>query len=692
MSVAQAGRADAVGPGPFRIAVDIGGTFVDAVALDESTGQVYVHKTSTTPDDPAVGVVDAVAGLPVPLRAATQFIHGTTLGLNAVLERRGAATGLITNAGFRDILEIGRGDVPETQMYDLQIVRPRPLIRRRHIATVTGRIDARGGIVDPLAEAEVRTAARYLIGTCGLVSVAVCFLHSYTNPVHEVRVREIVKEEFPSASVTLSCDVAREYREYERTSSTVIAAYIRPIVDSYLEKLESELRGRGFSGSFWIMRSSGGAMSAAFARDAPLASLFSGPAGGIAAAAYIGRETGHDRLISFDVGGTSLDACVIHDGGAAAAYEAKLEHMPMLAPVFDLRTIGAGGGSIARVDDGFLKVGPQSAGAVPGPACYLRGGTDATLTDAATVLGYLQPRTFLAGRMEISVPRAEEAIAASVAGPLGLPAGQAAAGVFDVAVSRTVGALREITIERGLDPRDFRLVAFGGFGPVLASMIMREMQVRSVLVPPAAGALSAWGMLVSDMQHDVSQTVLCPLDEANWAALEPVFAELEREARQTLQAQGVPEDEVVSRRLADLRYRRQEHTLTVTIPAGADVPAIRALLDAAHLSHYGHIISGHAEVVTLRVHVLGSGREPAQASSGGETAPEPEPDFTADAYDAASRTTGPHRFFTRAALRPGATMTGPLVVLEDTATTVVSSDQVLSVDEVANLVITQIGS
>jgi N-methylhydantoinase A len=686
------GQSGGIGPGPFRVAVDIGGTFVDAVALDESTGQVYVHKTSTTPDNPAAGVVDAVTGLPVPLSSVTQFIHGTTLGLNAVLERRGAPTGLITNAGFRDILEIGRGDVPERQMYDLQCVRPRPLIPRRHIASVTGRVDARGAIVTPLADAEVRQAAQYLLGDCGLASVAVCFLHSYTNPAHEVRVREIIKQEFPAASVSLSSDVAREYREYERTSSTVMAAYIRPIIDSYLEKLESELRGRGFRGAFWIMRSAGGAMSASFARDAPLASLFSGPAGGIAAASHIGRATGREQLISFDVGGTSLDACVIHSGTAAAAYEAKLEHMPMLTPVFDLRTIGAGGGSIARADDRFLKVGPQSAGAVPGPACYLRGGTDATLTDAAVVLGYLQPRNFLAGRMTISVPHAEDAIETNVAGALGMSVSDAAAGIFDVAVSRTVGALREITIERGLDPRDFQLVAFGGFGPVLAPMIMREMRLEAVMVPPAAGALSAWGMLVSDLQHDVSQTVLCPLDEDNWAELDAVFAQLEREARRALQAQGVPAEEILSRRLADLRYRRQEHTLTVTIPVGAPVTVIRTLLDEAHLSHYGHVISGNAEVVTLRVHVLGAGREPVQAAAGGGIPTAPEPDFTADAYDAATRAMSPHRFFTRASFPPGATVTGPAVILEDTATTVVASDQVLTTDDNTNLVITQVRS
>ena len=435
------------------------------MALDESTGQVRVHKTSNTPDDPAAGVVEAVLGLPVPLDEVTVFMHGTTLGLNAVLQRRGAATGLITNAGFRDVLEIGRGDVPERQMYDLQGVRPRPLISRRHIATVTGRIDARGAVAVALDEAEARQAAQYLVTDCGLQSLAVCFLHSYANPGHELRVREIIKDEFPQVPVTLSVDVAREYREYERTSSTVIAAYIRPLIDRYLEKLESELRRRGFRGSFWVMRSACGAMSASFAREAPLASLFSGPAGGIAATSYIAAQSGQGHLISFDVGGTSLDSCVIHAGGPAQAYEAKLEHMPMLGPVFDLRTIGAGGGSIAHVDDGFLKVGPESAGAVPGPSCYLRGGSDATLTDAAAALGYLRPQNFLAGRMEISVPAARKALTDNLAGQLGLGIDQTAAGIFRVAVSRTVGALREITIERGLDPRDFHLVAFGGCRP-----------------------------------------------------------------------------------------------------------------------------------------------------------------------------------------------------------------------------------
>jgi N-methylhydantoinase A len=681
----------AFGAGPYRIAVDIGGTFVDAVALDESTGQVRVHKTSNTPQDPAAGVVEAVLGLPVPLGEVTQFIHGTTLGLNAVLQRRGAATGLITNAGFRDVLEIGRGDVPERQMYDLQGVRPRPLIPRRHIATVTGRMDARGAVAVALDETGARQAAQYLVTGCGLDSLAVCFLHSYANPGHELRVREIIKDEFPQVPVTLSVDVAREYREYERTSSTVIAAYIRPLIDRYLEKLESDLRRRGFRGSFWVMRSSGGAMSASFAREAPLASLFSGPAGGIAATSYIAAQSGQGHLISFDVGGTSLDSCVIHAGGPAQAYEAKLEHMPMLGPVFDLRTIGAGGGSIAHVDDGFLKVGPESAGAVPGPSCYLRGGSDATLTDAAAALGYLKPQTFLAGRMQISVPAAREALTGNLAGQLGLRVDQAAAGIFKVAVSRTVGALREITIERGLDPRDFHLVAFGGFGPMLGPMIMREMKLRGVIVPAAAGALSAWGMLVSDLQHDASQTVVRPLDEVMWAELDPVFAELEDTATRTLQAQGVPDEEIGITRLADLRYRRQEHTLTIPVPAGASVPQIRVLLDDAHLNHYGHVMSGQAEVVTLRVHATGSGRKPLQVTGPGDDgdAGRPRPDFAADAYDCVREMSCEHGFYTRDRLPAGASIDGPAVILEDTATTIVGSDQVVKINEAGHLVITQ---
>jgi N-methylhydantoinase A len=522
-----------------------------------------------------------------------------------------------------------------------------------------------------------------------LHSIAVCFLHSYANPSQEIAVREIIQEEYPGVNVTLSSSVAREYREYERTSSTLIAAYIRPIVDSYFQKLESELRQRGFNGSFWVMRSSGGAMSASFAREAPLASLFSGPAGGIAAASYVSRDVGRDSVISFDVGGTSLDACIIRFGQPSQAYEAKLEHMPILTPVLDLRTIGAGGGSIARVDDGFLKVGPESAGAVPGPSCYVRGGTEATLTDSAAVLGYLQPKSFLGGRMSISLEHAREAVTSRVATPLRFDIVDAAAGTFRVAVNRTVGALREITIENGLDPREFDMVAFGGFGPILAPMILREMGLRRVLVPAVAGVFSAWGMLVSDLQHDTAQTVMHRLREPEWSELESIYLKLENEAREVLRSQGVSDPELAVHRLADLRYRRQEHTLTVGVPFGAGAEKVSELLDTAHLAHYGHVISGEAEVVTLRVHATASRRAPVP-----EVRPTPvddgpilQPEFVAGAYDAATGVFCDHAFYARSRLLPGHPLPGPAVVLEDTATTVIGSDQGIVFDG-GNLVIT----
>lgn len=350
---------------PYRLAVDIGGTFVDAMELDTRTSTVRFRKASTTPAHPAQGVLDAVAALGTDLSQVELFIHGTTLGLNAVLERRGGRTGIITNEGFRDIFLIGRGNVPADHMYDFTYERPESLVQRRFTAGVTGRLDHKGNVVDALDPDSVRAAARDLIEVQGVGSIAICFLHSFLDPTHEQEAARIIAQDYPQVSLSLSTDIVREYREYERTSTTVLEAYIRPIFERYVDELETGLAERGFAGQFLIMRSGGGSMTGAVAKSSPTHTVLSGPAGGIVGAAYLARELPRDNLLTFDIGGTSLDACVIENGSAVAAYESQLEHFPLLIPTYDIRTIGAGGGSIAWLDRGLLKVGPQSAGLIP---------------------------------------------------------------------------------------------------------------------------------------------------------------------------------------------------------------------------------------------------------------------------------------------------------------------------------------
>ena len=433
----------------LRLAVDIGGTFVDAIELDTETGEFRFRKASTTPRNPSDGVLDAIAGLETPLARAALFTHGTTLGLNAVLERRGARVGIIANEGFRDIFLIGRANVPDAHMYDFQYARPEPLVHRRSIAGVKGRLDYRGRVVDELDETGVVDAARRLIEEDKVEAIAICFLFSFIDPSHERRAQALIREAWPETRVSISSDIAREHREYERTSTTVVDAYIRPIFERYIDELESRLRERTFDGHFLVMRSGGGAMTAAKAKRSPTNTVLSGPAGGIAGGASLARALDRRDLITFDVGGTSLDVCMIENGRAAAAFEAALENHPLLIPIYDIRTIGAGGGSIAWLDAGLLNVGPKSAGAEPGPICYGRGGTHPTVTDACLVLGYIDPGGFLGGTMPLDQEGAWNGIRSAVAEPMSVTAEVAAAGMLDVLMARTVGAVRQITVERG---------------------------------------------------------------------------------------------------------------------------------------------------------------------------------------------------------------------------------------------------
>lgn len=671
----------------MKIAVDIGGTFVDAVAYDPVAGKLSVHKVSTTPAAPAEGVLSGVAALGADLAGVESFAHGTTLGLNAILQRNGAAVGVITTEGFADVLEIARAGIPADRMYDFVYARPAPLVPRRHRIGVPERLDASGAVIVPLDEQALLAAGRTLVEDHGLRSLAVCFLHSYVNPVHEQRAGELLRQAFPGVAVSVSADLTREYREYERTSTVVLDAYIRPVLNDYLDVLEKGLTEQGLTEHLHIMRSGGGAMTGALAKQAPLHTVLSGPAGGVVGATFLARELGLANVLSFDVGGTSVDACVIVDGSPTEVHEAEIDGLPLLIPIYDIRTIGAGGGSIAWMDAGLLKVGPRSAGAVPGPVAYGKGGTEPTVTDAAFALGWLDPQAFLGGAMQVSADAARAAIAEKVAGPLGLDQTGAAASILEILIARTVGAMREITIERGLDPREFTLLAFGGAGPLLAPMLAREMDLGTTLVPAVPAAFSAFGMLMSDLEFEFAATSLVPLTDAALEALAPTFAELTARAVEALDTQHVPDERRRLVRTVDIRYQGQEHALPVELRPGDTAADVLARFHELHRSRHGHAMDVAGQIFSVRLRAVGEQPKPGLVTLAQANGRPAEPVGSRKAFDIATRVWTDFPVYQRAGLLAGQLLPGPAIVEEGTSTTVFFADQVLRVDDHGHLLI-----
>lgn len=677
----------------YRIAVDIGGTFVDAVELDMATGAFRFEKAPTTPAAPAEGVLDAVGRLRESLSDVSMFIHGTTLGLNAVLERRGAKTGIITNDGFRDIFLVGRGNVPDAHMYDFQYQRPESLVPRRRIAGVVGRLDYKGREITPLDEDGVRAAGKLLVEDHAVEAIAVAYLFSFRNPAHEQRSAEIIRALYPQVKVSVSSDITREHREYERTSTTVLDAYIRPIFERYIDELRAALNTRDFKGRFAIMRSGGGAMSAQAAKTSPTQTVLSGPAGGLVGGALIAEILERPDLVTFDVGGTSLDVCLIEGTVPQVAHEAALENLPLLIPTYDIRTIGAGGGSIAAMEAGLLKVGPRSASAVPGPICYRRGGTEPTVTDAALVLGYMDPESFLGGRMTLDADGAREGIEAQIAGPLGLDATQAAARIYDVMVAKNIGAVRQLTVERGRDPADFSLLAFGGAGPLIAPLVAREMGLAECIVPLLPSGFSAWGMLGADIVDDFAQTDLTVLGQGDLSTVADKFKAMEAEAAASLEAQGVGTGDALMERQLELRYLGQEHALTLTVGATLDEADLTARFADAHRALYGHAMESPVQVLTTRVRGIGRTRKPTMVKTDTPATPPamPDPTATRPAYCFARREMVDFAVYEREALPAFAAFHGPALVDEGTSVTVIHSDQAVEVNAYGHLVITQEG-
>ncbi len=605
------------------VAVDIGGTFTDVTLQDAITGQAWTAKTPSTPRDPSEAFIAGVAqALAKAGRGATEIgrvLHGTTVATNLILEGRTARTALLTNAGFRHVLEIGRADLPRRDNL-WAWVKPKRPVPPALVFEAAGRIAADGTELEPLDEAAVHDAARQA-RAAGADAIAVCFLHAFANPAHERRAVAILAEEAPGLAVTASDDVFPVVREYERSMATVLSAAVMPAVSRYIARLEERLRDAGVAAPLLLMKSNGGVAGAGAIRRAPAQTALSGPAAGVVGARAAAAAAGVADIITVDIGGTSADICLIAKGEIGLTQTGRVGPWPLALPMVDMVTIGAGGGSLARVgSDGALTVGPQSAGADPGPACYGRGGTEPTVTDAHMVLGHLPP-ALLGGRMALDAARAAEAVG-RVARPLGMSLEAAARGILAIADNNMVGAIRVVSVERGFDPRDFTLVPFGGAGPLHGCAIADLLGITRVLVPPAPGVLCAQGLLAADLKAEFTRSVAEPLGAADPVRLDAAFAALEDEA-----AAWFAEEEVVPgarrlRRVALMRYEEQGHELPVPWREPADLSALGADFGAAHRALYGFDLPGVAmEIVTLRVEATGV--LPAAAPtppSGGEAA------------------------------------------------------------------------
>ena len=682
------------------VGVDIGGTFTDFMLYDTESGAVHVHKVASTPERPEQAMVSGLGELcgAAGLSASdvTGVFHGTTIATNAVLEHEGAVVGMVTTRGYRDIVHIGRHQRPlhYSVMQDIPW-QARPLVLRRHRKVVNERVvPPTGEVLVPLDEDEVRAAARELREE-GVDAVAVCFLFSYLNPEHERRAAEIVRDEMPDAFVTTSVDIVPQFREFERFTTATISAFVGPKTGSYLERLAGGLEGQGVDGELHVMMSSGGVASERAAAERPVTLLMSGPAAGILGGQWAGGLAGRRRLITFDMGGTSADIGIVTEDGIAeaSARDTWIGGYPLLVPMLDVHAIGAGGGSIAYVDEGgAFRVGPRSAGADPGPACYGQGGTEPTISDAHVVLGRLDPERFLGGRMKLDRDAAVEAVG-RLAEQLGLSPTETAEGILTIANSNMARAIRSRTIEKGHDPREFALVAFGGAGPLHAAEVADSLGIPEVLVPPYPGITSASGLLTSDLKYDQMRTVFQLQGSVDADRINHELNGLEAELRERLVRDRVPEESISVIRALDCRYVGQGYELRVTLDDGPFTEAELEKFHGLHEREYGSAYDDPIEIVNARVTAIGRRpplRELPVESGGFEAAlvGESEGHFRVDGQLQAVAT----RYYDRAELPLDEPFDGPAVVFHPDTTTVVPPGWRACADRSGNLLLTREGA
>ena len=654
--------------------------------LGES-GAVQIAKAPTTPRDYFAGVFDVIAKASVGVSSMERFMHGSTIGINTILEGKGARAGLITTRGFRDALEIARMGWP---MYQLHWQQPEPLVPRHLRLEVTERLDANGTVLVPLDEDEVRRAIEELREN-GVSTIAVCLLHAYAFPQHEIRIGEIIETEYPEVEYTLAHRVTSEYREWERTTTTVVDAAIRPRMVTYIDNLERGLEKRGFSGDFFVTRADGGVMSSGEVRKQSVRTLLSGPASGVMGAAALAEALEEPRMIAADMGGTSFDAALVVDREPTLSSSTVLHGLPLLMPVLEISAIGAGGGSIAWIDPGgALEVGPQSAGAEPGPVCYRKGGEEPTFTDAALISGLLDPEYFLGGDIALDSRAAQQAISAKIAEPLGIDAERAASGIVALIEAKMAALLEEMTIGRGHHPRNFVLLPYGGGGPLVASALADSLGLPKIIVPPAPANFSAWGMLMLDLVHDFARTAVRGLEELESTEIFEVFEELDRQATEAMERDGVaPANRQVLRSL-DLRYDGQEHTLS--IPVGSQffesgrLDVVRERFDQSHELMYGFAMPDPVEVTTYRVRAVGSlGKPVLPRLAEGSSNSSPARKGSRTAIHRQSGGELEWDVYERDLLQAGNVLLGPAIIEEPTATTLVPPGKRLHVDAYGNL-------
>ncbi|GGB42343.1 5-oxoprolinase [Lentibacillus populi] len=668
----------------YRLAADIGGTFTDVVLFDKQTGQYNAEKVPTTVKNLSDGVLSGINRMVQDFNEVDFFVHGTTVGLNAFLERKGANMALIVTSGFRDLYEIGRAN--RSEIYNIQYRQPDPLIKRRHVYEVEERILVDGKIDMPLNYESLQNVINE-IAEKDYDSVSVCLLHSYKNPEHERLIKQKIKEQLPEMSVSLSHEVVREWREYERTSTTVINAYIAPIVENYLSKFESEIDNRGLDRDLYIMQSNGGVMTSEIAKNKPIQTLLSGPVGGTMGSLTLGQQTANENLICVDMGGTSFDVSMVINGDPDVTSEANIEKFPILSPMVNMHTIGAGGGSIAWIEGGGLRVGPHSAGATPGPACYGNGGTEATVTDANLILGRIDADGFLGGKMKLDWNAAYEAIE-KIAIKLDLSVVETAEGICDIANAKMADAIRTLTVTKGIDPRDFSLVAFGRAGPMHSMLIADHLDINRILIPTVAGTFSAWGMLQTDIRHDDVRNYVSFLENSDFSKIEDLYNDMEREAEIVLNQQNIGKEDIQFTRLVDLRYVGQEYTVTVPLVDGKiesnSINRLTELFNNTHQNIYGHSNpEGAVEVVNLRIVGLGKLENEENIQSSDKVLGSPEPIRRKAVVWNNKEIETP--VYSTNDLAFGHIVSGPTIIESSTSTIVVPEYYTVNVDRFGNL-------
>ena len=680
-----------------RLAADIGGTFTDIAVFDEKNGQLAFGKVLSTPRHLVEGITAGVEKAGSDYASAGLFLHGSTVAINTILERTGAPTALLITEGFRDIYEIGRINRPDA--YNLYFKKHVPLVERALRFEVKERVLSDGEVERPLDDAEIAALADKL-GALGIEATAVLFLNCYRNAEHEARAKKIIEAKNPGMFVSASHELSQEYREFERCSTVVANAYVGPRVKSYIGEIEAHAKTAGFTGSLLIVQSTGGLYEAEQAKSQCVRMLESGPAAGVIGTQALCHTIGRDRAIAFDMGGTTAKAGGIAGGEALTTGQALLggydQALPVQIAMMDIFEVGTGGGSIARVEQGSLRVGPRSAGAQPGPACYGLGGTEPTVTDANLVLGRLGPDRFLGGEMKLDVAAAETALRERIAEPLGLMLTEAADGILRIAATAMSYAVKGVTTERGLDAGNFALCAYGGAGPLHAVAIAREIGIREVIVPFAPGVFSAFGMLFSDLRYDFVRTGLTRLEDASFEEITRIYRELEDQGRAAIAATGVKPQKIAIKRAADMRYVGQEHPVTVDLPISVftkqDRAAIKRHFDELHLARYGTSAPQEpAEIVSLRTTVTGVMRKPPQDKIKRGSASPPRAAATGKRKAFFGKGFVATPTFARAALLAGNRIKGPALIEEHASTTVLWPGDRLSVDPYGNLVIT-IGS